>query len=438
MSSKDYSNGDFDTLDNNFIELWRKNGKISEDSPEYATCKKIATIMFQKSLKDTDFKNKLVNNFERIHYNLSKLNWNLSKESKDPKGQVKLKIALVGYHEQCGPWDFSTKIPGGFSMSQNSLIDVSKELSSRGHSVCIFCNPPERSLWSLPSASPRFFNCKDFLLETTRYDIAILWQKNDFSGAAQRADRVIWWPQTFTPKLTLPPMDSLDQCIFSSESQRTSYLTDNPSLSSKKYIIACIDKNVSSEQCDVSWANPYSCAFTSKYDQGLVDILKMWPKLRKEYPRTILNIYHEKNDCPKDTLKEVNSLIETVGKKGIIEHGFTPKENLSKCLSKNSLWLCPEPSKDSSFSDVLKIAHGKLCLPVIHLADCKKLDIPELSVFKNDPEQCVSFEDTLSRKLLRLKESDDNLRDLRLKYQNSVKLFSVERFVDGILDVSSK
>jgi tetratricopeptide (TPR) repeat protein len=88
-----------------------------------------------------------------------------------------------------------------------------------------------------------------------------------------------------------------------------------------------------------------SFIFSSFPNRGLLPLLKMWPKIIKRFPDATLNVYcyldHPwTNKVAGDQIKSIKMLLK-INTKGVTNHGWVSKSELSVAWSKAEYWLYP-------------------------------------------------------------------------------------------------
>jgi len=94
---------------------------------------------------------------------------------------------------------------------------------------------------------------------------------------------------------------------------------------------------------------PYSFIYSSFPNRGLIIVLKMWPKIIKKYPQSVLNIFTDVNNewanmnFPSE-LKEIKALLDIYNKiyaNSIINHGWVDKKTLANFWKSSQIWFYP-------------------------------------------------------------------------------------------------
>jgi GR25 family glycosyltransferase involved in LPS biosynthesis len=94
---------------------------------------------------------------------------------------------------------------------------------------------------------------------------------------------------------------------------------------------------------------PYSFIYSSFPNRGLIIVLKMWPKIIKKYPQSVLNIFTDVNNewanthYP-DELKEIRALLElynNIYPNNVYNHGWVDKKTLANFWKSSQIWFYP-------------------------------------------------------------------------------------------------
>ena len=81
------------------------------------------------------------------------------------------RIVILCYEAQLLPnWDPDCFAGAG---SEEAIMYASRALVRSGNIVTVFFQPPEKSLWSLPMANPRYLSVADFSTSTERFDFVV-------------------------------------------------------------------------------------------------------------------------------------------------------------------------------------------------------------------------------------------------------------------------
>jgi len=112
---------------------------------------------------------------------------------------------------------------------------------------------------------------------------------------------------------------------------------------------------------------PYSFIYSSFPNRGLSVVLKMWPRIIKRYPQSVLNIFTDvnnkwANDFYPDELKEIRETLDSYKKlypTSVLNHGWVDKKTLADFWKQSSIWLYPCKFKETFCLTALESAVTK-------------------------------------------------------------------------------
>jgi glycosyltransferase involved in cell wall biosynthesis len=239
------------------------------------------------------------------------------------------------------PWD-PDSIHKGISGSEEAVIYASQELAKLGYKVFVFNEPPQGSKHSLPEANPRFIN---YFSEQICFDIIIACRAPEFvEYLRHRAKKIYFWPQDVSShRVKEENIDSFDDVFWISSWQREQWISVNPSFAKFTKIFG---NALQLHQFEPPKAriNPYSCIYASNYARGLSVLLDVWPQVKMQYPKAILDIYYGwKHWGTMSEWQERNLRyqITDLQRLDVKDHGLVGHEELSRAFSKASFWTYP-------------------------------------------------------------------------------------------------
>jgi glycosyltransferase involved in cell wall biosynthesis len=254
-------------------------------------------------------------------------------------------IAIVtGKIRGAKPWD-PDSIHSGITGSEEAVIYISQKLAKLGHQVIVFADIPQNSRHSLEGANPRFV---DFSFNDGEiYDVAVAWRLPQIAKFLKtRAREIYFWPHDLCFSW-IPESDILgfDDVLWISRSQREQWISINPAFNRFSHIYG---NGINPEQFGTiqKRSNPYSCIYASSYDRGLEVLLNIWPKVKKQYPRAVLDIYYgwPGSTSPSWTPAKEGKLraaLATLAFLDVREHGLVNHETLAKAYESASFWTYP-------------------------------------------------------------------------------------------------
>lgn len=91
---------------------------------------------------------------------------------------------------------------------------------------------------------------------------------------------------------------------------------------------------------------PYKFIYSSFPDRGLLQLLKMWKKIKERYPSATLHIHSDiygewVNKVSKNQINEIKTLIADLQNTGIFYYGWTSKDILYENWASSDIWFYP-------------------------------------------------------------------------------------------------
>jgi len=354
----------------------------------------------------------------------------LQKESKG----LGLKIAILGYKsEPMGKWDpFDTEkgLPG----SEECAVYASQELVHQGHTVTLYMNPPDNSIWKSPFSNPRWLPENLFNVSENKdyYDLVLMWRRYDCDVGRRRSKLVFLWvhdtPSPAPEGMLFPNFDGI--CILS-EHHRRQFLATWKGFDRIPYIICGNGVVLEQFSNPMNFANMYSMGYFSNYARGLVVLMMIWPDIKKEFPEATLDICYGRETwgtMNPDHLKYVTDKIEEYKSLGVTEHGKVGHLKLASIMQNVSIWTYPCLAQGETFCITATKCQISGCIPVTTriaaLNETIHPDAPSIPIINNN-DDLIKYKELLSSTLRRVRDGDsEEIKKEREKYIEFGKQFS--------------
>jgi len=369
----------------------------------------------------------------------------LLKNEKRKEGS--LKIAILGYKtgllDKWDPFTVSKGLPG----SEECAVYGSQELANRGHSVTLYMNPPDDSLWSSPFSNPRWLP-EDFWVSaqnSEKYDLVFMWRRFDINTGRLRSNKIFFWPHDSPPiingDLIFPSFDGI--CILSQHHYKQ-FSNDEHFIGFKKIPYTISGNGVLLEQFSnpISFTNPYSIGYFSNYARGLIILISLWPNIKKEFPNATLSICYGRehwNTMSPQDFKFVIDKIEEYKNLGVTEYGKIGHLQLADIMQKTSILAYPCIVTSETFCITVVKAQLAGMIPVTTriaaLNETVHPDAPcisEIRVNKDIENYLEKLFETLKR------INNPEVLQERLKYIEYAKQYAWEHCVDKWLNLYEK
>lgn len=340
-----------------------------------------------------------------------------------------LNIAIVGYKSDIvGKWDPSNTVTG-LPGSEECAVYAAEELASRGHKITVYMNPADNSLWNGPFSNPRWIDVDlwDKKDNYSSYDLVLMWRRYDPDSGRKRGNYVFFWPHDSPSHIfNFPKYDGV--CVLSDHHRRQFSLC--PGFNSIPYTICgngIIPKHFDNP---MQFTNPYSIGYFSNYARGLINLILIWPEIRKLYPEATLSICYGRetwNTMPVDQFQFVIDKIDEYKDMGITEHGKVGHKELALIMQKTSIWAypCNYLGWTETFCITAVKCQAAGCIPVTTrigaLNETVHPEAPQIPLIQNESD-VEDYKQLLLTTLSRIQDTD--VKAERLKYITFAHKFS--------------
>jgi len=333
------------------------------------------------------------------------------KSNKTVLSGIKSIVFYAGGHFE--PWDGHSDINKGIGGSEGMCIQMARGLAALGNKVVVFnyCGDSDgKTFDDVLYLDHRKWN------PDTKCDIFISLRIPSLFGSYQGDTPIInaikqylWLHDTGYGDLPLIAFTAPNKVIALSdahiESLKQAHGITNDSIFFKtrnalnKHAIEYADKNAGAR-------DPYKVIYASSYDRGLLDALKMWPKIVEKVPEAHLDIYYGLNTF--DAIMENNlshpqskqrgeemkafraELMELIAKTpNVRELGRISQDELYKEFAQSAIWFYPTEFYEISCITAMQ-AHALGAVPVCTPFAALKETVNSRYSYKTNKLQIVS------------------------------------------------
>lgn len=401
-----------------------------------------------KAQKDDEFRKTIIS--EKFWNSTKRLSHLLKKEPSTQTESSRLNIAIIGYKSDLvGPWDPFDTI-GGLPGSEECVVYASQELAKRGHGITIYMNPPNDSIWRSPFSNPRWLSEDTWNISDNKdtYDFVLMWRRFDSDVGRKRSNLVFFWPHDSPHPIQpghgygdLPNFPNFDGiCVLSQHHRKQ--LSVYPGFEKIPYVIC--GNGIVPEQFSnpISFINPYSIGYFSNYSRGLINLILIWPEIRREFPEATLNICYGRqtwNTMSQQMLQILIDKIEEYKSIGVIEHGKVGHLELANIMQNTSIWSYPCVTNSETYCITAVKCQAAGCIPVTTrigaLDETVHPEAPNIPLIENN-QDVLKYRELLLSTLRRIHNGDpEEIRKERLKYIEFGMKHTWERCIDKWLQL---
>jgi len=298
----------------------------------------------------------------------------------------------------------------GCGGSEEAVIRLSEELVKLGYEVTVFNNTIKEQIhkgvrWV------RFerFNPRDI------FNVLISWRHNSFLDPKIATKKFIDMHDVPTELKLYPESEMKDvNIVVKSQFHRSTFHTiKNDS------IFKIIPNGITTSQFQNPEKVKNNIVWTSSYDRGLENLLKMWPTIRKEVPDATLDVYYgfELYDTTTWGANKAGQqwkqyMLGLLDQEGVTDHGRVGSDVVAEAYKKADVWAYPTEFPEIDCITATKAMAAK-CVPITtDFAVMKERNqgvMVEGSI--NDPEVFQKFQD----ELIALLKDEDRKTEIRNK-----------------------
>ena len=245
-------------------------------------------------------------------------------------------------------WQGSTLNKDGVGGSETYIIEMSRNIAKiTNFDVYVFCNCEEEELFE----GVQYKKLETYIefINSNKVETCIINRFSEYIhvSLANEIDNIYLVVHDLLPSGNIIPTDERLRAIFCmSEWHKSFFLQTFPMLEHKVKVFPN-GINLHDYQFNQSDQNKKlnSFIYSSFPNRGLINLLKMFPKIRERLPDATLDVFCDtKNNfvqsVAKDEMDEIEILLEEQ-KEFVFNHGWVRKEELQKYWQQAEFWLYP-------------------------------------------------------------------------------------------------
>lgn len=310
--------------------------------------------------------------------------------------------------EEWGP----PSVHRGIGGSEEAVINISQEFTKLGYKVTVFntCGDLAGEYNGVVYKPYYELNPRD------KFNILIGWRNDIFSGFPVDAKKKFIWLHDVPMQGQFKPPYGFDKIIVLSQFHKTLLPRD---ISEDKIFVSTngIDTKQFTQLMD---RNPKRCIYTSSYDRGLENLLRIWPSVKSSVPEAELHIFYGWNLYDEMIEQGVRSkdfkdmMVGLMAQDGVFEHGRIGHKKLAQEFLKSGIYAYPCHFEEISCISAMK-AQAAGCVPVVTDYAALNETVKEgIKIHGNGKENQEEFKEALI-KVLKDEEEQERIRQEVLK-----------------------
>jgi glycosyltransferase involved in cell wall biosynthesis len=297
-------------------------------------------------------------------------------------------------------WDFDSVHSSGLGGSEEAVVYTAQELAASGYwKVIVYGYPPATSKCTNPKLNPTMIPVREIRwTKETCFDVIVCWRDMEaLPMLRQYCKKLCFWSHDSAPEQAVTLYRTLthgkvsvDHIFFLSKFHRQnwekavnhalnsaintplkpavrlpvpSYTFPNVTITSNGIIQKQFDRynHLAKE--------PLKCIYASNYNQGLLQLLEIWPLIHLKYPTASLHIFFGWGVfySPQRTAIETHLKNYTEQKLNVFEYGRVSHDRLAEEFSKAEYWIYPATVEESFCITAIK-AQAAGCIPIVKVS----------------------------------------------------------------------
>jgi len=300
-------------------------------------------------------------------------------------------VADGGFH----PWSGSNILTTGVGGSETYIIEMARYIQQFGkYQTIVFCNTLDNREEIFENTIYKPLTSYYEFINTTYVDTCIISRFSEylpvtFKGFSENVYLVI---HDLTPSGIVIPIDKKLKNIFCLTEWHVDYFT-NIFTSLKQITVPFyygIDNRFNNVIMDNKIKNKF--IYSSFPNRGLLQLLKMWPKIIEKIPTSTLHIYSDvnnkwSNDVEPIKMQQIRELLSTLSdsKYGIHYHGWVSKKELAEAWLTSDIWFYPCTFMETFCLTALEAASSRTFVVTNDLAALQNTVGNRGCIIKGDP-----------------------------------------------------
>jgi glycosyltransferase involved in cell wall biosynthesis len=287
-------------------------------------------------------------------------------------------VFFVGGHYE--PWDGNSEKTKGIGGSEGMCIYISRELALLGNEVYIYNECGESDGKVIDGVT--YLNWQKFDPKL-KCDVLVIMRRPDmFRNVFRATKQYLWLHDTeYGDNLELGHFYAANKIFVLTEAHKQVIKENHGVVDDKAFWITrnAINSRAMGEadKQDIK-RDPYKFVYTSSYDRGLDNVLKLWPSIRKNHPKATLDIYYGWNtydammnqrqgtphgEYMKQYKAQIVSMLTQLAPLGVREIGRVSQDEIYKAYKGASIWIYPTQFYEISCINAMT-AQVMGCVPV--------------------------------------------------------------------------
>ena len=357
-----------------------------------------------------------------------------------------LNIAVIGYTSPLVPsWD-PFACDNGLPGSEECAVYATQELARQGHTVTVYMNPPQGSVWLSALSNPRWLHVSQWAnpANSECYDLVLMWRRFDVESGRQRSKMVFAWLHDSPNPTNIVPFPKFDGvCVLSAH--HTRQLSAMPNFTVVPSTISGNGLLLSQFSNPMSFTNPYSIGYFSNYSRGLEILLDIWPIIRGKFPLATLDIYYGRETWGALSTSRLLSLVSNIEKlesQGVTERGKVGHLPLAAAMQRTSVWCYPCIDAGETFCITAVKCQAAGCIPITThigaLAETIHPDAPHIDSIKS-MDDVVLYSNLVLKTLGHIRDEDPLvIKQERQKYIDYGSQYTWEACINKWLALYNK
>ena len=338
-------------------------------------------------------------------------------------------------------WQGSSLNRIGVGGSETYIIEMSRHIARiTNFDVYVFCNCEEEELFE--GVQYRKLETYVEFINSNKVDTSIISRFSEYThvSLANEINNIYLVVHDLLPSGNIVPTDKRLRAIFCmSEWHKSFFLQTYPMLEHK---VKVFPNGINLQDYQSSQDKKLgSFIYSSFPNRGLINLLKMFPKIRKRLPDATLDIFCDikgnfVQNIAKEEMDEIERLLDTQ-KEFVTNHGWVRKEELQKYWQKAEFWLYPCTFMETFCITALEAAASRTLAITNNLAALQNTVGDRglvVEVDTVDSARSEKWQDTVIDQLMELIEDKGRMDELLDKNQEWSKEYDWSKLGERMVD----
>jgi len=308
-------------------------------------------------------------------------------------------------------WSGSTILTSGVGGSETFIIEMARYIQKCGlYDVYVFCNTPEQMDETFEGVNYRHLNKYYEFIYTTYVKHCFISRFSEYIPVSCDAftENVYFILHDLLPSGIIIPRDSKLKQIFCLTEWHVNYFTNIfGSLKNITYpLYYGIDNKFKTIEHNNSIKIKNKFIYSSFPNRGLLQLLRLWPRIYNKYPTSTLHIYSNvdnkwSNDVEPEKMMSIKNLLNEyktcVNGLGIYYHGWVDKTELAEAWMTSDIWFYPCSFMETFCLTALEAASSKTLCVTNNLAALQNTVGNRGVIIEGDPTTEIWQENALQK-----------------------------------------